>query len=68
MSGYTAEQLAALRSSYASGVLEVTYSDGRRVRYQSMDEMARAIERIARSLEPATSRVTHFQPAYDRGI
>lgn len=68
MSGYTAEQLAALRAAYASGVLEVTYSDGRRVRYQSMDEMGRAIDRIAASLEPAASRVTHFQPGFDRGI
>lgn len=66
MSGYTADQLAALRSAYASGVLEVTYSDGRRVRYQSMDEMGRAIDRISASLKPAEGRFQHYPSFVER--
>lgn len=65
---YTADQLAALREAYASGVLEVTYSDGRKVRYQSMADMERAISRIERVLTPSSQRVNSYNPTFDRGI
>lgn len=65
---YTADQLSSLRAAYASGVLEVTYSDGRRVRYQSMADMAQAIAQIERSLTPPAQRVTHYNPVFDKGV
>lgn len=65
---YTADQLSSLREAYASGVLEVTYSDGRRVRYQSMADMAQAIVQIERSLTPAAQRITHYNPVFDKGV
>lgn len=68
MSAYTADQLAALREAYANGVAEITYSDGRRVRYQSMGDMAAAIARIEADLQAATApRVSHYNPTFSRG-
>jgi len=39
---FTSADLAALDASIASGVQEITFSDGRRVRYATLDEKLRA--------------------------
>jgi hypothetical protein len=37
------EAIATLEAALAGGVLEVTYSDGRKVRYQTTEDMQKAI-------------------------
>lgn len=69
MSGYTADQLAELKSAYASGVLRVRYADGREVTYNSLPDLAAAIARIEADLSSATApRVSHYNPSFSRGL
>lgn len=65
MSGYTEAQLTGLRTAAASGTLRVTY-DGKTIEYRSQAEILRMIAVIERSMSSA-KRVTHFQPAFQRG-
>lgn len=50
MSGWTPAMLDALREQVASGVLEVTMADGKRVKYATVDEGLRAISAIQQDL------------------
>lgn len=61
---YTQQQLDSIEEAIASGVLEVTSSDGKRVRYQSLKDLLAARDLIAAKLAPAnvkpsTSYVSH---------
>lgn len=49
MSGYTQEQLTALKAAAARGVRSVSY-DGQTVQYSSVDDMLKMIARIERDL------------------
>lgn len=64
---YTQTQLEALREAVASGVRTVTV-DGKTVTYSSTGEMLRIIAIMERSLTPAASRVTSFNPIFDKGV
>jgi len=60
---YTLTQLADLRAAIAEGVLQVRFSDGRELRYRSLDEMKRIEATMAAELEPTTNvkiRRTYF--------
>jgi hypothetical protein len=51
MARYTAQQLSDLRASIAEGVLEVRFSDGRRLIYRSLSEMRRLEAIMSAELE-----------------
>ncbi len=50
---YTQSQLDALEAAYASGVLTVEY-DGKRITYNSRDDLKGRIDEIRRSLNPSS--------------
>jgi len=50
------DAIETLEAAMATGVLEVTYSDGRRVRYASTDEMQRAVVYFANQKRAAAGR------------
>jgi hypothetical protein len=64
MPGWTPAMLDALREQVASGVLEVTMADGRRVKYTSVDEGLRAIAAIQADLIDRGS----IEAARDRSV
>lgn len=68
MSGYSEADLTKLRAALASGVKSVTFDDGRRVEYQSLDDLVRAIGIVERSLTGSAMRVSHFNPRYSKGV
>ena len=63
MSGYTQEQITALKTAAAKGLKTVSY-DGQSVSYASLTEMRAQIDIMERALAPARSRV-HY-PAFER--
>ena len=63
---YTQGQLDALREAVAGGVRTVKV-DGKEVTYASTSEMLRLIAIMERSLQPSSSRISHFNPTYSRG-
>lgn len=63
---YTQDQLSTLQESYARGVLEATLPDGSKVRYRSLDEMARIISTIQGQLTSATHTNVVY-PSHSRG-
>lgn len=67
MSGYTQAQLDSLRAAVATGVRTIKV-DGKEVTYSSTGEMLRLIAVIEGALTPAASRVTYYNPRYDRGL
>ena len=67
MSGYTQAQLASLREAVATGVRTIKV-DGKEVTYSSTGEMLRLIAVIEAAVAPAGSRVTHYNPRFDRGF
>jgi hypothetical protein len=50
---YTATQLQTLKDAYAAGLRRVRMSDGRELEYASLDEMAKAIDKIESTVEVA---------------
>lgn len=52
---WTQAELDALRSAYSKGQRSISYGD-KKVEYASLDEMARAIDRIAAAVEGTTAR------------
>jgi len=54
--GWTADDLAALNEAIASGVLEVTTGDGKRVRYRDIRELIRARDLVVASLRNRPGR------------
>lgn len=68
MSSFSQAQLDALEAMIAGGVLESEY-DGKRIKYRSMAELIRARDIVKNGLgSTSTTRVTHVNPVYDRGI
>jgi hypothetical protein len=64
MSGYTHEQLAALKAAAAKGLRTVSY-DGRSVTFDSLKELRAQIAVMERDLNPGRARV-HY-PTFERG-
>lgn len=67
---YTEADLERVDTAISSGVSEVEYSDGRRVRYRSIAEL-RAIRRtIADDLaaQAGTRTPSFVNPTFDRGV
>ena len=64
MSGYTHEQLAALKAAAAKGVKTISY-DGQTATFPSVAEMLKLIAVIERELSPRRPRV-HY-PTFERG-
>lgn len=56
MSNFTQVQLAALKSAYASGVLEV-WEGNTRIKYQSMADMRQAISDMEAEINSANSNI-----------
>lgn len=63
MSGYTQEQLTALKAAVARGVRTVSY-DGQSVTYASTAEMLKIIRIMERELNPARPRISY--PSFER--
>lgn len=63
---YTQAQLDALRAAVAGGVRTVKV-DGKELTYASVGEMLRLIAIMERSLQPASARVTHYNPTFCKG-
>lgn len=53
---YTQEDLDAVRAAKASGEEEISFADGRRVRYRSIDELTKAEADIQRELNATNNR------------
>lgn len=66
MSGYTQEQLTALKAAVARGVRTVSY-DGQSVTYASTAEMLRIIAMIERELSVTRGPILRTMPT-DRGF
>lgn len=64
---YTQAQLDALKAAYASGLLEVDYN-GRRMRYQSRNEMRGIIAEIEAELTPSTATPSRTVGAFSSGL
>jgi hypothetical protein len=60
---YTAEQLAELRASMASGVLKTRFSDGREMTFRSLAEMQQ-LERIMAAEVEANSQTRPVRRIY----
>lgn len=67
MSEFSQSQLDALNRMIASGVLRSEY-DGQRIEYRSMAELIQARDTVKSGLGSAGSRVTHMNPAFNRGL
>ncbi len=65
-SGYTHEQLAALREAIASGERVVQFN-GRRIEYRSLDEMRQIEERMERALNSLPCRRRH-RAIFSKGL
>ena len=66
---YTATQLAALEAALASGVLNVRYSDGKSVTYQSVNDLKTAIAEVKGGINAAsTTRVRQIRMYSDKGF
>lgn len=66
---FTQADLDNIRACIASGVVEVQYADGRKVRYQSLKEMQAVERQIASALDQAAtpSRSRYWNPGYRSG-
>lgn len=65
MSDWTAEQLAAIKAAYAKGAAEIQLN-GERIRFRSLAEMERIINRMESSVTNRTQPVARFA-GYSRG-
>lgn len=70
MTTFTADDLAALRAAYASGTLEVTFSDGRSVKYPSGNDLLKRIQFVEGQIAAATGapRVMSRGTTFNRGL
>ncbi len=64
--GYTHEQLAALREVMASGE-RVAQFNGRRIEFRSLDEMRQMEEKMVRALNPIHHRRRH-RAVFSKGL
>lgn len=65
---YSQDQLQALKSALARGVLEAVLPDGSRVRYRSVDEMERIIRKIEDELGMHAQQTNITYPTHTRGF
>ena len=64
---YTQTQLSAIQEAYARGVLEAWLPDGSRIKYRSLDEMERVIDKMKADIAtPTHTNVAH--PRYKSGF
>ena len=72
MSGYTTEQMAELEAAIASGVLEVTYTDGagnkKKQVYQSLKEMRSLRSEMRRALGVTSQDSSFVVGKFDKGL
>lgn len=66
MSGYTQEQLAALKAAAAKGVTKLRAANGEEVTYRSLEEMHRQIAIMERALAPQATVRQHY-PTFSKG-
>ncbi len=65
---FSQDDLTAIRSAIAGGVLRVKYADGREVAYQTTEALLKAEQRISSALEPAAvKRSRRSYPGYRNG-
>jgi hypothetical protein len=62
---YTQTQLDAIQEALARGVLEATLPDGSKVRYRSLDEMERIINKMESNISAPRNNVVY--PSHSRG-
>lgn len=69
---YTTADLASVRAAISSGIQEVTYADGRKVRYQSLDQLLAAEKVVEAAIRmqstSASSLVRRRVPYYRSGL
>ncbi len=67
---YSQADLDNIRMCIASGVLETRFADGRTVRYQTIEGMIAAEQRISAAVTSSTpgTRPTRRYPAYRNGF
>ncbi len=69
---WTEADLTAIRAAISTGIRSVTFADGRRTEYQSVDHMLKAESVIAASLrmqtEAQTGVVRRRVPYYKNGL
>jgi len=64
---FTQTDLDNIRACIGSGVLETRFADGRMVRYQDLDAMMKAEQRIAASLSASSGAPRRSYPSYRNG-
>ena len=62
---YTQSQLDVIQEAFARGVLEATLPDGSKVRYRSLDEMERIINKMESQISAPRTNVAY--PSHSRG-
>lgn len=69
-SGYTAQQLADLKTALAAGELTVRHADGRMVTYRSVAELEKAIGIVAEGLarDAGTTPVRQYRVRTTKGL
>ncbi|MES2753789.1 MAG: hypothetical protein V4659_03915 [Pseudomonadota bacterium] len=67
LSDFSQGQLDKLNAMIASGILRSEY-DGQRLEYRSLDELIRARDIMRGGLGTSSTRVTHVNPTFSRGI
>jgi hypothetical protein len=63
---YTQTQIDAMRAAIATGAMKVRMN-GEEVTYRTLAEMRSVLAEMERDVT-ASTRPTHFNPAFDRGI
>ena len=66
MSGYTQEQLDALKAAAAKGVTKLRMANGEEVTFRTFEEMQRQISVMERALAPGATVRQHY-PTYSKG-
>lgn len=67
MSNFTAEDLKRIDQAIAQGVLEVSFADGRKVRFSTFEELVQRRAFIARQLGETSGRQRLFAQ-FTRGV
>lgn len=67
---YTQQMLTAIKKSFATGTLRVTYENGKEVVYRSLAEMQQIINTMQRELDAAagTSKSRQVRMSTSRGL
>lgn len=60
MAGFTQADVDSLQAAIAGGIQQVTYADGRTVRFQNADQMLAALELMRSDVASATAKATGY--------